>query len=200
MSQPHPAVQPPFKDRKRFYWHEFGHYVVARALGFSTNGIEIERNPNQPQGLIGKATMVPYRSIPNAAWYLRRRIAVIFGGVCAQDLRQNLSRKHTVNPYEASASLLQEPSDHEKSAELLYALRNINHSTTVYEDISVPEKELLEIHGDLMEKTIKVVEENADIIIALADKTGYPVDGWELPESDLSIDADVSKIRKVEDF
>lgn len=203
MNSPNPAAAmlPPDEKLQRFYWHEFGHYVVARALGFTTNGVEIKTNPLNPPNLLGASKIVPYRSgVPSAEWYLERRIAVIFGGVCAQNLKQDFFKRHFVNPFQAADSLLQEQSDFDKSGELLYALRNILYPSTPCGIVAIPEMELLEIQGDLLERTIKVVVENAETVKALAERTHYPRNGCVLTEQTLSGYPEVQKIRYVHNF
>jgi hypothetical protein len=125
---------------------------------------------------------------------------VIFGGVCAQNLKQDFFKRHFVNPFEAADSLLQEHSDFDKSAELLYTLRNILYPSTPCGIAGIPEKELLELQGDLLERTIKVVVENAETIKALAERTHYPRNGCVLSEATLSGYPEVQKVRYFDNF
>jgi hypothetical protein len=157
--------------KERLFRHEFGHYVVARALGFRTGGIDIllrvEGSPPTVQIKGGSEVRLSQGigDLEDLQRYLERRIAVLYSGACAGTLKPDLK----VDSAEATKCLSTE-SDFAKALELIHLLRNVRYQATDCSDATAIQNEVDEIRVQLWTKAIKLVERYASTIILLAEK------------------------------
>lgn len=157
--------------KERLCRHEFGHYVVARALGFPTGEIRIslhvEGRPANVQvnGGVTVTLSQGILSLVDLQRYLERRIIILYAGACAETLKSNL----TVDLDEAS-NILGTENDFAKAAELIHILRNVRHATTGCGDAKEIDREINELNDTLWRKAAQLVEQNTKTIILLVEK------------------------------
>ncbi|ESX79984.1 M50 family metallopeptidase [Mesorhizobium sp. LSHC414A00] len=146
--------------------HEFGHYVVARILGFGTGGVSVGREllPTSGAGHVGILLMQPLRSLDDVVRYSRDRIKVAFAGVAASELRDGI-----VDQDQATVQLTNGggKDDYSKAVEHVNVLRNILHPNS---DAILAEGEIKALCDELSDETIAIVEKEHKLIEALAEQ------------------------------
>jgi hypothetical protein len=160
---------------KEASYHEAGHWVVARQLGFETGEIKIEiQQRGKDFGHSGSARIVPRLQIDSIKdsieKYLRNRIAVLFAGVIAQ---MKFIEKYKKNE-ETSKMLLGShgADDHKIIKELLCILRGLLHCNEepYLDKDKEEEKQNLQLHTECWELSCRIVGEHRDAITILAKK------------------------------
>ncbi len=160
--------------KERLFRHEFGHYVVARALGFPTGGISISLRVEGCPPIVRVKGGSDIRlsegigSLNDLRQYLERRIAVLYAGACAETLKP---RSHDLKVDSDKATKCQgADGDFAKASELMHLLRNVLYSTTDCYDDSGIQREINELKDKLWTKAIQVVERFAKTIVSLAEE------------------------------
>ncbi|MCO7524861.1 hypothetical protein NJH54_10080 [Pseudomonas asiatica] len=149
--------------------HEMGHYVMARVMGFVTDGVSIEIRHN---GHLGGATVQlseSLRSLDDVSSYLKRRVLVLYAGAMAETLHPAHIPKSGVDQ-EMAVKILNEglgaEQDYAKAREAILLLRNIEHPGTLEEgDV---QQELNELAQSLWDRTVEVVELLESTIVGVA--------------------------------
>lgn len=145
--------------------HEFGHYVVARALGFQTG--EISLTLNFPDGHRGEASVTLSRPVSPAeiSDYLEKRVQILYAGALAEALVKQTVDQDLALTLIADRGAQQ---DHAKARELIQLLRNCRFPTTT--DYEQAEAELAAIDLELWNKAAELVEFHAEDIHGLAGR------------------------------
>lgn len=159
--------------------HEFGHYAVARHVGFKTYGVNIAREAPF-QGAGGQAeigVMRPLRSADEVRAYCEARVKVLSAGVLAEALEDGvINNQNAILYVQASGS-----GDYAKSREHLRILHNLDHPYTT--DEVQAERELKEIYDRLWGEASTIVLKYAEFIEQMADElTKKEVISFEKPE------------------
>ncbi|RLA84033.1 MAG: peptidase M41 [Epsilonproteobacteria bacterium] len=153
------------REIKYLAQHEVGHYIVARVLGFKTGNISLEILDfnGGHKGMAEIILFAELSNIDNIIKYLENRIIVLYAGALSQTLNNG-----KINEDEANDLLLNKGSqnDFAKIRELIHVLRGIKYPKTVI-DVQA-NNELDEIANNLWTKTIKIVEDEKELITGLA--------------------------------
>ncbi len=152
--------------------HEMGHYVIARALGFSTSDVSIEIiGHNGHRGTSGITLSEKIESIETLRAYLERRVIVLYAGAIAETLPGLGAPVKKVDTKKACDILNNSNNgseqDFAKARELLNILRNTNNIGTDLADEEALNAEIGEINRKLFDRTVELVEEFAKTIIGL---------------------------------
>ncbi len=152
--------------------HEMGHYVVARALGFSTADVSLEiiGPVDGHRGTAAVTLPEKVSSLSELRTYLERRILVLYAGAAAETLSAGASKKSVDN--ETAINGIRNPvvgaeQDHAKAAELIHVLRNITYPEIDPIDDAVTQAQLNEIDERLWHRAVQLVECYAETIIGL---------------------------------
>lgn len=163
--------------------HEMGHYVVARALGFETGGVNLTVSMDlRHQGGAAITLARPISSMQSMKTHLEARIMVLFAGVMGQALTTKKSPGQRVDQAQAATLLRGEfgaEQDYAKIRELRHLLRNIEFPETNPASSERLAAELKTLHDRLWIRTQHMVETLADTIIELGNLL---VDGMTLVE------------------
>lgn len=172
---------------RRVAQHEFGHYVVARALGFQTGDVSIELTGpiagNRGQAAVTLQT--PTGSLDLAVDYLSRRVIVLYSGAVAEALPRYGSPSKSVD-IDSAIEIIRNPAlgaeqDHAKARELIQVLRNIKHSDTDPEDGGRTQSELDKLDEQLFGRAVELVEAHVDTILGLAGNLSVRVIEMKVP-------------------
>lgn len=174
--------------------HEMGHYVVARALGFTTGGVTLSVTMDLRHK--GRATINlvrPLSSMDAMRAYLEARIIMLFAGAMAQTLPSAPVGAKRVNLSDAAAILNGAhgaEQDDAKIRELRHLLRNITYPDT---GLTSPDRiatELKAINDRLWLRAQEMVEALAESItglgaamvdrMVLVEQWGRPADTYEV--------------------
>lgn len=175
-------------------YHEMGHYVVARALGFETSGVTLTVTRDLRHK--GGACITLARSISSLQAmkaYLEARIMVLYAGAMAQTLACAQAGKKRVDPSKAAAILngaFGAEKDEAKIRELRQLLRSITYPDTDPASSDRITADLKLIHDRLWLDTQDIVEALAETItdlgkvlierMVLVEQWGRPVDSYEV--------------------
>lgn len=146
--------------------HEFGHYIVARKLGFETGNVTIS-SKSTFSGAAGTAEITlhsPITCLDTAIEYCEKRVQVLMAGALAEAMNGASIDDDAANNYlNTSAS-----NDYAKIRELILLYRNISHPETIsHEDIN---SELKNIMDRLWEETKSILIEHKPIIDILSQE------------------------------
>lgn len=154
------AGSPLMTHVRRVARHEAGHFVVARALGFTTTGIAVTML-TVDGGHSGEAAIEVYGSAPaieDVTSYLRRRIAVLYAGAIAE-----ASAAGVVDQANFEQCLREGgANDKLKIGELIQLLRNIVHPAE--REVKAVESQLHEIDTECIQIALRVIEQNSQAI------------------------------------
>jgi hypothetical protein len=178
----------------RIIHHELGHYVVARAVGFRTDGISV--TITKADDYRAEAGIVPaeaIKSVDAATKYLRRRIKVLYGGVIAETLPTDnpglaLNNQQALNiiadPRKGAAY------DYAKVRELCHVLRGMEYPDSDPTDAAKVQAEYNSIEPKLWNEAYVIVEQYAGAIKsvtqAIFSRLKHPGFKLELSESDMN--------------
>ncbi len=157
------GIQMVDRDRiRKICTHEAGHYVVAKELGFTTDGISASFKMRD--GHSGSAVILPRTpgivDLITLEHYLERRIQVLYAGVLAEamSIDGNFDGEYATKNWETGGGM----NDHAKIRELGQVLRNIKFPISVDEE-SV-NKELAELNDTLGKKAGQLVVKRLELI------------------------------------
>lgn len=174
--------------------HEMGHYVVARALGFTTGGVTLSVTMDlRHKGGATINLVRPISSMDAMRAYLEARIIMLFAGAMAQTLPSTPVGVKRVDLSDAAAILngaLGAERDDAKIRELRHLLRNITYPDT---GLTSPDRiatELKAINDCLWLRAQEMVEALAESItglgaamvdrMVLVEQWGRPADTYEV--------------------
>jgi hypothetical protein len=166
--------------------HEMGHYVLARALGFSTAavGINIYRNGGH-HGTIGILLPRPVTNFEEVQDYIKRRVMVLFAGGCAETLATGVPVNGHIADFIIGNTPLGAENDIDKAQELLNLLRDIRYPGSSNDSPDETNQQMREMSAELGKRSQKVVNQLADTIISLGQELANRVreyDEWSFLE------------------
>lgn len=151
--------------------HEFGHYIVAKSVGFDVEDVSIIIT--FPCDYTGRAEIKLARSITSIEEtidYFEKRIMILYAGVFAESLQMGkveearaLSLLGTAGNPEQAATAAQ---DYAKARELCHLMRSLSCKMT--DDENQLQAQLDAIGDKLWYGAIKIVEREAKLIEGLA--------------------------------
>ena len=151
--------------------HEMAHYVMARALGFSTGGVTLTVTMDlRHQGGASISLVRSISSMEAMREHLEARMMVLFAGAMGQALVSKHSPDKRVDKSKATTILKEElgaEQDYAKIRELRHLLRNIAYPDTDPTSSDRITAELKEITDRVWFRTQTIVEELADTITEL---------------------------------
>lgn len=173
--------------------HEAGHYIIARELGFSTNGMSIEMRTN---GHSGESVIEPWTSGINNFTelenYLKRRIKVLYAGVISESFEMENCSDYALNEWKSGGG----KDDHSKIRELTQVLRNIIYPNTKNEPEA--QKELTNLDSELFAQTVEIVKNRLNLIHGISSMLSEKVKEYNikysLTESEIN---DVANIKEL---
>jgi len=174
--------------------HEMGHYVVARALGFTTGGVTLSVTMDlRHKGGATINLVRPISSMDAMRAYLEARIIMLFAGAMAQTLPSASVGAKRVDLSDAAAILngaLGAERDDAKIRELRHLLRNISYPDTDLASSDRIATELKAINDCLWLRAQEMVEALAESItglgaamvdrMVLVEQWGRPADTYEV--------------------
>ena len=174
--------------------HEMGHYVVARALGFTTGGVTLSVTMDlRHKGGATINLVRPISSMDAMRAYLEARIIMLFAGAMAQTLPSASVGAKRVDLSDAAAILngaLGAERDDAKIRELRHLLRNITYPDTDLASSDRIATELKAINDCLWLRAQEMVEALAESItglgaamvdrMVLVEQWGRPADTYEV--------------------
>jgi hypothetical protein len=174
--------------------HEMGHYVVARALGFTTGGVTLSVTMDlRHKGGATINLVRPISSMDAMRAYLEARIIMLFAGAMAQTLPSAPVGAKRVDLSDAAAILngaLGAERDDAKIRELRHLLRNISYPDTDLASSDRIATELKAINDCLWLRAQEMVEALAESItglgvavvdrMVLVEQWGRPADTYEV--------------------
>lgn len=174
--------------------HEMGHYVVARALGFTTGGVTLRVTMDlRHKGGATINLVRPISSMDAMRAYLEARIIMLFAGAMAQTLPSAPVGAKRVDLSDAAAILngaLGAERDDAKIRELRHLLRNITYPDTGLASSDRIATELKAINDCLWLRAQEMVEALAESItglgaamvdrMVLVEQWGRPADTYEV--------------------
>ena len=174
--------------------HEMGHYVVARAVGFTTGGVTLSVTMDlRHKGGATINLVRPISSMDAMRAYLEARIIMLFAGAMAQTLPSAPVGAKRVDLSEAAAILngaLGAERDDAKIRELRHLLRNISYPDTGLASSDRIATELKAINDCLWLRAQEMVEALAESItglgaamvdrMVLVEQWGRPADTYEV--------------------
>lgn len=162
---------PPYqRDRARpIAQHEMGHYVIAKALGFTTGDVSLTLIAFD--GHRGEATLFlyePFDNLPQIRRYLEKRILVLFAGSIAETLPAAHVPTRGVDQETAEKIMLgpTAENDYGKARELVAMLRNILHPDTI--DLARTSDQKMQIINRLWDRAVELVGQHEELIVGLA--------------------------------
>lgn len=169
MNQTAPPLQPHLANEAfKLALHESGHWVASRQLGFASGDLTARllshRFPPGREGAASINLVEDLHSIDGTVAYLERRIQVCWAGVLAE----TLDRHRTGVDTDEACRLLNGDagrSDARVAQELNQLLRNLKGSSHACDPLS----QLKELSDGLWLRTIRIVEDQRELILGLAD-------------------------------
>lgn len=141
--------------------HEFGHYVVSRAVGFKPGAVSAELN-----GAVGGTSEIDtfrrIASIEDMEKFCEDRVKVLYAGVLAESLEDG----KVINDKALSLAADSGRGDHMMVQQLCNILRNIRYST----DEDFGEAKMKDDERRLWQEAAEMVEARADLITLLAQE------------------------------
>lgn len=173
--------------------HEAGHYIIAKELGFITNGMSIEIRVD---GYSGESIIEPRTSgiinFTELENYLRRRIKVLYAGVLSESYEMVNFSEYALNEWNSGGG----KDDHSKIRELTQVLRNIVYPNTGEEREA--QKELNDLDNELFAQTVEIVAERLKLIrrisLILAEKVKEYNIKYSLTETEIN---DIPNIKEL---
>lgn len=148
-------------------YHEAGHWVAARQLGFIVGEIRITVQKNGKLfGHSGSAKIFPRlqsNTKEDLEKYLRNRISILFSGVIAQTLCIENKCESTAGNLLSSDGA----DDYKTINELFYILRGLCYP---YENSELDSKQILQLQKECWEHSNQVVKKHEEDIAAIALK------------------------------
>jgi hypothetical protein len=162
---PRIPVQPGNRDAARAYArHEFGHWVVARALGFDVGEVTLTAHLGHTPGGGSRIDLDHcFADIGEASSFLRNRIQVLHAGCVAQSLVGG----QTQQPIYDAARTTNGVDDYAKVRELTRILRGCTVGSKADSYVEA-QAQITKIDSDLIAATVAIVEKHAALIEALA--------------------------------
>jgi hypothetical protein len=147
--------------------HEFGHLVIAKAVGFGTGGIKLAATHAEAE-----VDLLPsFLSLADVQEYSERRIKVLYAGACAEALsgqRVNLNAGRKL--FETTAA-----NDHAKIRELTRIVCGAKYPSI--NNLAEYARQLEKIDDALAIETVEMVEQDASLIEEL---TAYFMDKLDI--------------------
>ncbi|WP_392893764.1 peptidase M41 [Pseudomonas migulae] len=152
--------------------HEMGHYVMARALGFSTGGVTLSVTMDlRHQGGASITLARPITSMEALTTYLEARMMVLMAGAMGQTLSSKQVSGSHVDKSKAVAILKGAQGaeqDYAKVKELQHLLRNITCQETDSTSSERIAAELKAMTDHVWTRAQKIIDDLADTITELA--------------------------------
>ncbi|TWB38028.1 zinc metalloprotease [Nitrospirillum pindoramense] len=154
--------------------HEFGHYVMARALGFKTTGISVLiEDSGGYHGTSSITLSESFNSTDDLLAYVRRRAIVLFAGAVAEALPGLTAEQNLVDQSEACKIIdavdRGAKEDNAKAQEYFHLMRNFYYPDTEPNDQNSVERELKWMCNRTFIDAVNIVNDNADRITKLTD-------------------------------
>ncbi|SLM30784.1 hypothetical protein MTBBW1_2410002 [Desulfamplus magnetovallimortis] len=153
-------------NTNRVALHEVGHYIIARVLGFRTQGIKVNLNDSENEAASGIILVKPLVSTQEIINYLEKRVQVLFSGALSEAIVNG-----KVDEDKACVCLKKNgKDDYSKARELIQLLRNIIYLDNC-SDLSMKDtdQQIQQISDALWEKAIMHVESEYTNIAGLSD-------------------------------
>lgn len=158
--------------------HEAGHYIIARELGFITNGISIQMRINE---CVGQSVIEPRTSGINGFTelenYIRRRIKVLYAGVISESYEMENFSDYALKEWNSAGG----KDDYSKIRELTQVLRNIVYPKT--ENEPEAQRELTELDNELFGQTVEIVEKRLLLIREISSLLSEKVKEYDIKYS-----------------
>lgn len=144
--------------------HEFGHYTVARFLGFEAEDVKLAAKATLGgvAGTAGLKLLHPLITSDDILKYCESRIKILFAGVLAEALENGVIKNDNAILYPETTG----SQDHGKARELLQIARGILHPSTKEEKTA--NEELKSLSDRLWSEAGGIVEEYSDFIEGMA--------------------------------
>lgn len=157
--------------------HEAGHYIVARALGFRTEGLEIEMLDRSGSHRAGSGfdPVRAIRDLRDARQYLQDRVQVLYAGALAQFLSNGKVDEDAASEFFNTDGR----QDKAIATTLINILRNIRYPDTT--DKAEVESQVREISDDLWGRTRDLVERDSELISGLGRRIASDVKSTRQP-------------------
>lgn len=142
--------------------HEAGHYIIARAFGFTTDGItvKVDRNGGYTGGAVTQLN-ADLTDNANVLKYLRGRVLCLYGGVLSEALGIGTG----VIDHEAAMEYIKRggATDHAKVRELVNMIRNVRHggdndASNWNEQLAAIDLEMWNAAADMVSLEHKLIE------------------------------------------
>ena len=158
--------------------HEFGHFTVARELGFNTGAVTIAASPTLagPGGTAELKLMHPVRSLPDVTTYCENRVKIHMAGVIAEAIEDGTINHDKAILYATTTGA----HDKAKYSELLQLLRAIAYPET--DDQDAANAELKTLCDRLWSETSAIIEKHRGFIEQMAQQLAEkPVKAFQKP-------------------
>lgn len=146
--------------------HEFGHYAVARHVGFKTYGISIAAKEAfyGPGGQAEIGMIRGLRGVTDIRTFCEDRVKVLSAGVLAEAMDEGVIANDDAILYCKSSG----QSDFAKAREHLRILHNLDHPDNI--DDQQAEIEINAIYNRLWDEATMLVTKYAEFIVGMADE------------------------------
>jgi hypothetical protein len=166
---------------KRVCKHEAGHIIVAKHLGFTTNGISVRFLRNG--GHSGEGVIEPWTpdiyNFEDLKTYLKRRIYVLYAGVISESFDENdkYDSDYAINEWRNGGG----KDDYSKVRELTQVIRNITNPKTNSSENIQPELDIID--GENIQQAGKLVSESLNKIDLISSKLESKVSQYNITYS-----------------
>lgn len=158
-----------YRERARtISQHEMGHYVIAKAMGFSTGEVTLRLESHEKHDGGSRIYLEePFEGVGQIQRYLERRVLVLFAGAIAETLPPQHGQKRGVDQDKAGEIILSlsAASDYGKAREAISMLRNILHPQTLASGEASDQK--IEITNRLWDRAVQLVEQFEHTIVGV---------------------------------
>jgi hypothetical protein len=137
--------------------HECGHLVVARSLGFPTGGIHL----SAAEAGASIDLLLSLKTIDEVLEFIERRVQVLYAG----SLAESLVRKKIQNDAANRLLMSTAANDFAKVRELVRMWVGLRHPEVTESKF---QEKLTQVNERLYHKAVKLVEDNAGLIVDLA--------------------------------
>lgn len=175
--------------------HEAGHCIMAKELGFKTNGIIVKITKNGHKASAGITILNQgIDNIEKTKEFLEKRIKVLYAGGIAESLNSSgeLNEQHFAKVWEEGGGHI----DHANIRELVRLLRDLVYPNTTDDDQA--NKELKELDDRFINEAGKIVSERIQIIEGIAQQITERIKELNI-QYDFT-EEDLNKIKSIRDL